>query len=237
MSEISRELALRIGLAARALPDTETHRLIEVLLDCVGHPLTEAKLSTLKVKDLKQAAEGELSELPADALKLALKHLQGDMDTVASADLPPCEAYQEGDMPNSIRVACASNQGALLDGHFGSCARFLIYQVSKQEVRLIDIRSTQGDQEVDEKNSFRAELIKDCHVLYIVSIGGPAAAKVIRMGLHPIKQPEGGDSLEIVTQLKQVLSDSPPPWLAKVMGMSAAERVRFALETDEEANA
>jgi hypothetical protein len=31
---------------------------------------------------------------------------------------------------DSIRIACASNRGERLDGHFGSCARFLIYQVS-----------------------------------------------------------------------------------------------------------
>ena len=42
----------------------------------------------------------------------------------------PIKPYQEGDMPNSIRIAVASNTGEQLDGHFGSCHRYLIYQLS-----------------------------------------------------------------------------------------------------------
>ena len=41
-------------------------------------------------------------------------------------------------MPGSIRVACASNGGEVLDGRSGSARRFLIYQVSAETVRLID---------------------------------------------------------------------------------------------------
>jgi len=42
---LSRELALRIGLAARALPDTDAKRLFKVLTDCVRLPITEDKLA------------------------------------------------------------------------------------------------------------------------------------------------------------------------------------------------
>ena len=42
---LSRELALRIGLAARALPDTDAKRLFTVLTDCIGgYPLPKIKL-------------------------------------------------------------------------------------------------------------------------------------------------------------------------------------------------
>ena len=43
-------------------------------------------------------------------------------------------------MPESVRVACASNQGEPLDGHFGSARRFLIYPVSAEENCLTDLR-------------------------------------------------------------------------------------------------
>jgi Dinitrogenase iron-molybdenum cofactor len=45
-------------------------------------------------------------------------------------------------MPGSIRVACASNGGEALHGHFGSARRFLICQVSAETQRLIDARPT-----------------------------------------------------------------------------------------------
>jgi nitrogen fixation protein NifX len=231
---LSRDIALRIGLAARSLPDTDVRRLMSVLVACVGLPLTEKKLAELKVKDLKTAADGELESLSQEDLKTALRHLKGEESSVlVGADLPAIQPFNEGDMPNSIRVACASNTGNLIDGHFGSCARFLIYQVSKDETRLIAIRSTTSNDEGDEKNVFRSGLISDCHVLYVASIGGPAAAKVIKAGIHPIKLPEGGNATDSIQQLQQVIASAPPPWLAKVMGMSAEDRKRFLSESEE----
>jgi hypothetical protein len=37
-----------------------------------------------------------------------------------------------------------------------------------------------------------------------------------------------------VSALQPILGDSPPPWLAKIMGMSAEQRVRFAQTIDED---
>jgi hypothetical protein len=78
-------------------------------------------------------------------------------------------------------------------------------------------------------------LIADCHVLYVVSVGGPAAAKVIRADIFPIKLPNGGPAAEIVRQFQQALANSPPPWLAKILGVSAEKRLRlYSAETEEE---
>ncbi|MET0121875.1 MAG: dinitrogenase iron-molybdenum cofactor N-terminal domain-containing protein, partial [Candidatus Thiodiazotropha sp. 6PLUC9] len=128
-SPISEEIALRIGLAARELPDTDPARLLRVLADAVGLPPTAKKLSSLKVKDLKSAADGEFADCDTAAIKSALASLKGE-NSIVNEPLPEIEAYQEGDMPNSIRVAFASNKSEMLDGHFGSCRRFLIYQIS-----------------------------------------------------------------------------------------------------------
>jgi nitrogen fixation protein NifX len=129
-------------------------------------------------------------------------------------------------MSSSIRVAIASNSGELLNGHFGSCSRFLVYQVSADELRLIDIRSTAEAEDSDDRNAYRVSLIQDCHVLYIESIGGPAAAKVIKGGLYPMKIEAGGSAREILGQLQQAIATSPPPWLAKILGVADGERVK-----------
>lgn len=232
---LSPEIALRIGLAARALPDTDPGRLMRVLLDAVGLPITPTKLARLKVAKLKTAAEGEFAEMDAGDLKAALNLLKGIGVQSESSEpsLPEVEPYHEGDMPGSIRVACASNHDTRIDGHFGSCARFLIYQVSDTESRLIDIRAAGMAPEEEDKNAWRAELIKDCQLLYTVSIGGPAAAKVVRAGLHPVKLPGGGEAREIMARLQDVIGHNPPPWLAKVMGYKAEERVRFLSGAEE----
>lgn len=228
---ISEDIALRIGLAARALPDTPPARLIRVLAGAVGLPPTAAKLATLKVKDLKAAADGELGDIDVDALKIALALLKGE--GVGEPDpAPPLDPYMDGDMPDSIRVACASNGGDELDGHFGSARRFLVYQVSASECRLIDARTT-DDSGAEDKNAYRADLIRDCQVLYVASIGGPAAAKVVKLDIHPVKDAAGGSARERMVALQGILADKPPPWLAKVMGQTPEERIRFEREESE----
>ncbi len=229
---ISDEIALRIGLAARELPDTDAARLLHALNDVIGLPPTIDKLSSLTVKGMKRAGDGEFADVDTNAIKSALACLKGESD-LQDEPLPEVEAYSAGDMADSIRIAFASNRGDLLDGHFGSCRRFLIYQVSKDESRLIDIRNIDHTLEVDDKNSYRASLIDDCQILFIASIGGPAAAKVVKTGVHPIKKPMAGTATEEIANLQAVIGKGAPPWLAKVMGVSAEDRIRFELDGDD----
>ena len=228
-SPISNDVALRIGLASRELPDTDPARLLRVLADAVGLPPTSKKLEKLTVKSLKAAADGEFADVDSAAVKSALACLKGESG-ISSEPLPEVEAYADGDMPNSIRVACASNKGEMLDGHFGSCRRFLIYQVSEQESRLVEIRNVDESQADDDKNSYRASLLNDCQLLFVGSIGGPAAAKVVRAGVHPIKKPQPGPARDEIQSLQQVIGKDAPPWLAKAMGQSPEERIRFEQE-------
>ncbi len=231
-TQISNDIALRIGLAARELPDTDAARLLKVILDAVGLPPTAEKLSNLSIKKFKSAADGELADIDSSMLKSALAYLTGESG-ITSDPLPEIEAYSDGDMPESIRVACASNKSEKLDGHFGSCRRFLIYQVNAKENRLIDIREVDKENGAEDKNAYRASLIADCQILFVVSIGGPAAAKVVRTGAHPIKKPDAGAARDEIKAMQAVIGKDAPPWLAKVMGQSPEERIRFEQGEDE----
>ena len=238
-------LALRIGLAAKALPDSDIRHLMAVLIDTVGLPLTVSKLDSLRLEDLKRNFRGEFEGIEDADLEQAIGYLHGEevgtfsevsslgAETLSQAHsgtaqgLPQPKPYSDGEMPGSIRVACASNRGERLDGHFGSCARFLVYQVSPEEIRLIDVRSVNDAQSKHDKNTYRSNLIQDCDLVYANSIGGPAAAKVIKARLLPMKQPQETSTREILINLQQRLSGEPPPWLAKLMGVKDKDRIRF----------
>ena len=231
-ANISREAALRISLASRVLPDIGPKELLTVLIDKLGTPLTEDKLNHITVTQLKTglaSPDGEedtehLDTLSIPQYKEAVRILWGQVEDTT---LPKPQPYQEGDMPGSVRIALASNNGERMDGHFGSCLRFLVYQVAPQEARLVDLRSTLEAEQADDRNAFRAALIDDCQVLFVVSIGGPAAAKVIRAGIYPMKQTEEAEAAEIIARFQAMLSGKPPPWLAKIMGLEPRARVRF----------
>jgi len=232
-SPISEDIALRIGLAARTLPDTDPARLLRVLADLVGLPPTATSLAGLRVKDLRSAANGDLADLDLDALKAALAILKGE-GVLDSNPPPPLDADADTPLPGAIRVACASDTGELLDGHFGAARRFLIYEVSAEQIRLIEVRRV-DDSGAEDKSAYRAGLIADCQILYVASIGGPATAKVIKLDIHPIKDSVGGSARERMVRLQAALAQSAPPWLAKVMGKPPQERIRFELSSEDAA--
>jgi nitrogen fixation protein NifX len=232
---ISNEVALRIALAARLFPEMSLAEFIEALHTYVGDALDETSLGRITVTNLKTALgqtyelDGEEHGEDADAadivaFKKAVRILWGELDEIDQ--LPPIEPYQAGDMPNSLRIAVASNNQEALDGHFGSCLRYLIYQLSTEEIRLIDIRSALEADSSEDKNAFRVGLIRDCPVLYIVAIGGPAAGKVVQAGIYPIKKEAGGAARVMLSELQQALTTSPPPWLAKVLGVAEGDRIK-----------
>jgi len=233
---MTREAALRIGLAARELESANVTGLVQALAAKIGLPLTETKLASIDVGDLREILAGDHADenchvgFDQETLKRAVRLLWGE--GVAGSELPTVDAYADGDMPGSIRVACASNSGEMVDGHFGSCERFLIYQVAPTEVRLLALRPTLEADQSEDKNASRAQLIVDCQVIYVQSIGGPAAAKVVRAGAHPVKIPNSGPAREILARLQETLV-KPPPWLAKTMGVKAESLAKFA-ETMEE---
>jgi len=233
---MTREAALRIGLAARELEGANITGLVKALAAKLGLPLTETKLAGVDVGDLREILAGEQADASClvgfgqDVLKRAVRLLWGD--GVAGSELPALDVYADGDMPGSIRVACASNSGEKIDGHFGSCERFLIYQVAPGELRLLAVRPTLEADHDDDRNAARAQLIADCQVIYVQSIGGPAAAKVVRAGAHPVKIADCAAARDVLARLQQTLI-KPPPWLAKTMGVKAESLEKFAETVDE----
>ena len=123
-----------------------------MLLDALkGAAPTPSNLQGLTVRHLKEAKDGALSDQPSEQLKEAVAYLRGEKAIIEVADdLPTTAPYAEGDLPGSIRVAVASNAGESLDGHFGTCTRFLIYQVSPDECCLIDIRRAENNRTVEQ---------------------------------------------------------------------------------------
>ena len=222
----SRELALRIALAARALPDTDAKRLLSVLAECTHAVMTESAVASICLDEFKQANDGFFGGYSDQCLLNALSILK---NTAADKVMPAIKAYQEGELPNSVRMACASDDAIHANGQFATCPWFMVYQVNAEEARLIDIRHTEIPEGlwVQDKNSYRAELIQDCKVLYVVSVGGPAVAKIVKQGIHPIKLDEPHSLVDILSELQAVIADSPPPWLAKAMGVDASERFKF----------
>ncbi|ABK43709.1 Dinitrogenase iron-molybdenum cofactor biosynthesis [Magnetococcus marinus MC-1] len=220
------ELALRMGVAAKQITGLEPKALVAILQELVELPFTPLKFSQLRLADLSQAL-GDSAD-PAQ-VQAAHKILVEGLDPQIVETLSAQDAKIPRE-PNAVRVACASSTPGQTDGHFGGCKAFEIYDVSPGAVTLVESRSTLhliAEKITDDpayKSDPRVALINDCDLVFVVSIGGPAAAKVVRAGMHPMKFAEGGSSEALLADLQQTLTNNPPPWLAKVMAGSVTQQ-------------
>jgi nitrogen fixation protein NifX len=82
---------------------------------------------------------------------------------------------------------------------------------------------TDGDDRIGPK----VDALTGCHLLFVLAIGGPAAARVVNAHVHPVKLPKEETIEAIISRVQTMMSGNPPPWLRKVMGAQAERSMDF----------
>ena len=208
----------RLIALAQAVPEVEHNFLFDWICGVLDGPLSTAQLSKLTLNDLKKSPPEGMTSFDDGRWKSVVACLHGELPS--HLDPRPVSA---GESEGQLKVAFASSDGLNVNGHFGKCPLFFIYQVNEKNARLVDIRrmSSQDAEENtsgSENNEVRAELLKGCHLLFCESIGGPAAARVIRHGIHPIKIKRDPKIETQLAELTGILGSQLPQWLAKALG-------------------
>jgi len=209
----------RLIALAQEVPELPQTSLFDWLADVLDGPLTSAQLAKLSLEVLQRKLPAELASLSAERWQTLLQILQGALP--AHLDPKP-----QPTAPGSLKAAFASSDGLSVNGHFGNCTLFFIYQLDGQSQTLVDIRRYH-QQESMEANEARASLLDGCHLLFCEAIGGPAAARVIRHGIHPIKVKQDRNIQSQLSQLNLLMSGTLPPWLAKVLGRKSDLSLRY----------
>ncbi|MGL4753838.1 MAG: NifB/NifX family molybdenum-iron cluster-binding protein [Aeromonadaceae bacterium] len=220
----------RLLALSQQLPSVEQGRLFDWICSLLTGPLNSAALETLTLSQLQAAALPEMAALSAGQWIALVTLLHGELP--AHLDPKPVAGAAEG----AMRAAFASNDGLTINGHFGSCPLFFVYQLTSTEHRLIDIRrfsARDAETAGGESNEARAELLADCQLLFCEAIGGPAAARVIRHGIHPVKIKRDPVIAVQLVELQRLLGGQLPPWLAKALGRKDDLASRFDLEVEE----
>lgn len=131
-----------------------------------------------------------------------------------------------------LRVAIATQDLKLMNAHFNSARRFAIYEVSPRDSRFIEAIGVGGV--TDESGSHKAEgddtiaskvaALAGCNLLFVLAIGGPAAAKVVNARIHPVKLSEPEPIDQVISRVQEMMTKNPPPWLRKAMMAAGAAR-------------
>jgi nitrogen fixation protein NifX len=134
-----------------------------------------------------------------------------------------------GSMENAMKVAFASKDMETINAHFGGAREFVIYNVSKEGFELSGVIKTDTSEFTgDDKTDFKVKALKGINIMYCESIGGTAAAKVIRAGINPMKVQEPRRIVDVLSELVTMVNGNPPPWIKRIMNMETVEDVRLA---------
>ncbi|MGE0052816.1 MAG: nitrogen fixation protein NifX [Hyphomicrobium sp.] len=141
--------------------------------------------------------------------------------------------------PAGVRIAIATQDMKNLNAHFGSARKFAIYDVTPDSWAFIeavgfdDVSDEGGSHkdDGDDRITPKVDALNGVNLLFVRAIGGPAAAKVVRAKIHPIKIPDSQPIDDVIGRVQTMLKGSPPPWLRKVLAETGnIEKPAFAEE-------
>lgn len=137
-------------------------------------------------------------------------------------------------LENSMRVAFATKDMERINAHFGGAKEFIVYKVSKEGFEVDGVIKTDTSSlEGDEKTEYKVKALQGINIMYCESIGGTAAAKVIRAGMNPMKVQEPRKIEDVLKELVVMLNDNPPPWIKQIMNIETTEDPRLERWTAE----
>ncbi len=122
-----------------------------------------------------------------------------------------------------MKVGFATNDNILINDHFGWAKNFAIYEINKDGFKFLENRYF--EEEVEELNKIdkKIEGLRDLKIIFVESIGGTAAARVVKSGIHPVKSKPNDKIEAVMEELQTVLSKNPPPWLKKIILKESGE--------------
>ena len=139
-----------------------------------------------------------------------------------------------------LRIAIATQNMKSLNAHFGSAKRFAVYDVTPSTAHFVqaigfdDVTEQSGAHKTDgdDKIGPKVAALAGCNLLFVLAIGGPAAAKVVGARIHPVKLPAPEPIEDILRKVQTMMTGNPPPWLRKAMGMSQTRTMSHLDEED-----
>jgi nitrogen fixation protein NifX len=120
-----------------------------------------------------------------------------------------------------MKIAFTTSDNLHINAHFGSARKIDVYEVDKAGYIFVTTLKFDGNLNEDgneDKLLPKIEALHDCTIVYVSTIGGSAAARLIKQKITPIKaQSEEQEITDVLTKLVQTLNGSPPPWLRKAL--------------------
>ncbi|BAS56406.1 MULTISPECIES: nitrogen fixation protein NifX [Leptolyngbya] len=120
-----------------------------------------------------------------------------------------------------MKIAFTTQDQVHINAHFGSASKIDVYEISADGYEFVETLRFGGDLKEDgneDKLAPKVEALADCTIVYVSSIGGSAAARLIKKRITPVKAKSEEEEInDVLTRLVQTLKGNPPPWLRKAL--------------------
>lgn len=124
-----------------------------------------------------------------------------------------------------MKIAFTTSDNIHINAHFGSAKKIDVYEVDQNRFEFVETLKFDGNLNEDgneDKLLPKIEALHDCTIVYVSTIGGSAAARLIKRKITPIKaQSEEQEITDVLSKLVQTLNGNPPPWLRKALLQSS----------------
>ena len=120
-----------------------------------------------------------------------------------------------------VKIAFTTTDRIHVNAHFGWAKEIDVYEISDNGYEFIETLKFEGDLKEDgneDKITPKLQALNDCTIVYVVAIGGSAAARLIKKNVTPVKAKSEEEKIEdILNKLVKTLQGNPPPWLRKAL--------------------
>lgn len=136
-----------------------------------------------------------------------------------------------------FKVAFASSDLKKVDQHFGSAERFAIYQVTPDEITLLEVSEFGSlDQDGNESKLLEKFVVLDgCIAVYCLAVGPSAVRQLMSLKIQPMKVAHGTPINATLRELQHELNDGPSGWLSRALAAreEKSEKRFDAMENEE----
>ena len=134
-----------------------------------------------------------------------------EIGCVADLDLEPINGQ--------LTVAFASQDGEMVDQHFGSAQGFFVYNIDGDSATLIASKVFAKELKDGNEDKLKPKLkwLLGCDLVYCGSIGGSATKQLVAIGVNPVVIKEGPDVEEVIEEIQSELNGEPSAMLRRVL--------------------
>jgi nitrogen fixation protein NifX len=129
------------------------------------------------------------------------------------------EAHCDAEIPGGLRIAFATTDMKRVDAHFGSAPVLMIYEIGMHSHRLLEavaFDETGRDRGNADRLEAKVQALRGCAMLFVLAIGGGAAARIVGNRIYPVKLAEPEAIASVIDRMQTMLKE-PPPWLCKIL--------------------